>query len=181
MTYRVIIEPTADRGIREAYRWITENRFNALSNYHICIGDLILTRKGSLGNARLVNALPHPGIVDSDSIRIRVDERLIKQTFLALLLHEARYISEQITLSKRGAILPGLNTQTIANISIILPPINEQTVLMTFISTAVSEIDDHLEACDRAIDLLQERRTALISAAVTGKIDVRGLAGAEAA
>jgi plasmid stabilization system protein ParE len=26
MTYRVIVEPTADRGIRETYRWIAENR-----------------------------------------------------------------------------------------------------------------------------------------------------------
>jgi type I restriction enzyme S subunit len=157
-------------------RWISKNRFIALANYHVDIGDLLLTRKGSLGNARLVIALPWPGIIDSDTIRIRVDKRQVVPTFIATLLHEARYVSEQITLTKRGAILPGLNSETIANISIILPPIEQQREVLEFMATAVSGIDDEVKACEQAIDLLQERRTALISAAVTGKIDVRGLA-----
>jgi type I restriction enzyme S subunit len=41
--------------------------------------------------------------------------------------------------------------------------------------------DRLIRESERAIDLLQERRTALISAAVTGKIDVRGLAAEDAA
>jgi type I restriction enzyme S subunit len=44
-----------------------------------------------------------------------------------------------------------------------------------------AKVDELMAAATRAIDLLQERRTALISAAVTGKIDVRGLSGTEAA
>jgi type I restriction enzyme S subunit len=45
----------------------------------------------------------------------------------------------------------------------------------------LKQFDDLTAEAERAIDLLQERRTALISAAVTGKIDVRGLAESEAA
>jgi len=43
------------------------------------------------------------------------------------------------------------------------------------------KVNELTVAANRSIDLLQERRTALISAAVTGKIDVRGLSGTEAA
>ena len=162
-------------------RWISKGRFESLANYHIANGDLLLTRKGSLGNARLVQNLRQPGIVDSDTIRIRVNGLLIMQTFLALLLHEARYVSEQITLSKRGAILPGLNSDTVANIAIILPPLDQQREVMGVLTKVTSEIDDSIGACENATNLLQERRTALISAAVTGKIDVRGLVETEAA
>jgi type I restriction enzyme, S subunit len=174
-------ENTISGNFSLGHRWISEERFNALSNYHVGPGDLLLTRKGSLGNARLVESLPHPGIADSDTIRVRVDQNLISEGLLEILLHEARYVSEQIALAKRGAILAGLNSETIANIAIILPPSNEQDALMKFIAQETAKFDTLTAEAQRAIDLLQERRIALISAAVTGQIDVRGHVKAEAA
>jgi type I restriction enzyme S subunit len=50
-----------------------------------------------------------------------------------------------------------------------------------YLGDATNKIDALTAEAQRAIDLLQERRTALISAAVTGKIDVRGLAESGAA
>lgn len=157
-------------------RWISKDRFETLANYQIQSGDLVLTRKGSLGNARLIKTLPHPGIADSDTIRLRLKENMVRSDFVELLLHTAEYVSVQIALSKRGAILSGLNSETIANISIVLPPLATQLELMQFLKSRNLEFDENINTCERAIDLLQERRTALISAAVTGKIDVRGLA-----
>ena len=162
-------------------RWISEDRFGELANYHVAIGDLLLTRKGSLGNARLVLELPQPGIADSDTIRVRVDERLILPTFLALLFHEADYIAQQINLAKRGAILAGLNSETIANITIVLPSIAQQKEVMAHLDIELAKFDTLTAEAQRAIALLQERRTALISAAVTGQIDVRQLAEKKAA
>ena len=52
---------------------------------------------------------------------------------------------------------------------------------MKFIAQETAKFDTLTAEAQRAIDLLQERRTALISAAVTGQIDVRGFAEAEAA
>ena len=63
----------------------------------------------------------------------------------------------------------------------VIPPINEQKLIIIYLSSELSKFDTLTAEAQRAIDLLQERRTALISAAVTGKIDVRGLAEAEAA
>jgi len=57
-----------------------------------------------------------------------------------------------------------------------LPPLEEQTEIVSFLEREVSKFDTLTTESQRAIDLLQERRTALISAAVTGQIDVRGLA-----
>lgn len=58
------------------------------------------------------------------------------------------------------------------------PPLSEQLAIAEFIQTATDEIDTLSTEAKRAIELFKERRSALISAAVTGKIDVRGLAPA---
>jgi len=156
-------------------RWVTEERFNVMRSYQIEVGDLLLTRKGSLGNARLIANIQQPGVIDSDTIRVRVQPNLMQPELLALLLHEADYISDQIALAKRGAILPGLNSETIANIEIALPPHDQQVALLQFLREQRGQFDQLVADAQLSIHLLQERRSALISAAVTGKIDVRGL------
>lgn len=61
------------------------------------------------------------------------------------------------------------------------PLINEQLEIATFLDTETTKYDTLTAEAERAIELLQERRTALISAAVTGQIDVRQLAQGVAA
>ena len=62
-----------------------------------------------------------------------------------------------------------------------IPPIDEQAVIVSGIIDSLKKLDALSAKAQHAIDLLQERRTALISAAVTGQIDVRGLVELEAA
>ena len=56
-----------------------------------------------------------------------------------------------------------------------LPPLEEQTSIVRFLNNETAKLDALITEAEEAISLLQERRTALISAAVTGKIDVRGM------
>jgi type I restriction enzyme, S subunit len=51
----------------------------------------------------------------------------------------------------------------------------EQNEIVSYIESELEKFDPLTAEAQQAITLLQERRTALISAAVTGKIDVRGL------
>jgi type I restriction enzyme S subunit len=55
------------------------------------------------------------------------------------------------------------------------PPKTEQAAIAAFLDQETAKLDTLTTEAKTAIILLQERRTALISAAVTGKIDVRGL------
>ena len=65
---------------------------------------------------------------------------------------------------------------------ICLPPTDEQQAILSQVAIDLGRMTALSEEAKRAITLLEERRAALISAAVTGKIDVRGLAAeAEAA
>ena len=68
---------------------------------------------------------------------------------------------------------PGIYLGTLENIRIPVTPISEQAHILETASAKVVEVNDLIAEAQRAIDLLQERRTALIFTAVTGQIDVR--------
>jgi len=67
-----------------------------------------------------------------------------------------------------------LRLEAWTSIALPIPPVTEQLVIVRAISESMRQFDTLTTEAQRAIDLLQERRTALISAAVTGQIDVRG-------
>jgi type I restriction enzyme S subunit len=69
-----------------------------------------------------------------------------------------------------------INQSTIKEIFLPIPPLAEQTLILIDIQEEVRYSEENIEYSREAISLLQERRSALISAAVTGQIDVRGLA-----
>lgn len=68
-----------------------------------------------------------------------------------------------------------LNQELIRNAKLVLPPLAEQRAIAAFLDRECGRLDTLITEAERAIVLLKERRAALISAAVTGKIDVRGL------
>jgi len=74
-----------------------------------------------------------------------------------------------------------INIGTLNEVILALPPINEQNEIVASVRQASARFDELYQKADRAVALLHERRAALITAAVTGQIDVRGLPPAEAA
>ncbi len=75
-----------------------------------------------------------------------------------------------------GSAQPRLNIEHVDAYLVTVPPLEEQRSIVAQLNEELSQLSELTAEAERAIDLLQERRTALISAAVTGKIDVRGLA-----
>jgi type I restriction enzyme S subunit len=75
--------------------------------------------------------------------------------------------------AKQGATVESIEQAYLANTVFPLPPIKEQEAIIEFINQQVDMFDELTAEAVRGIELLKERRSALISAAVTGKIDVR--------
>lgn len=72
-----------------------------------------------------------------------------------------------------SAAQPGLAVERIKDLHIPIPPSSEQKLISRFLDFEIQLFESIKDKCNQSITLLQERRTALISAAVTGKIDVR--------
>jgi type I restriction enzyme, S subunit len=78
-------------------------------------------------------------------------------------------------LYSTSTAVPSMTQNDLGSIYFAIPDIEEQQTIAAFLDRETSKLDTLTTEAKTAITLLQERRTALISAAVTGKIDVRGL------
>jgi hypothetical protein len=144
----------------------SEEQYGKLEKYALRPGDIVLTRKGSLGKARLVPRDIQRGIADSDTIRIRMNGGRPTRELMVRLLHEAEYLQVQIEINSRGAILGGLNTATIGSLVIAVPG-DEEARIIQFLESETAKVDTLIAKQERLIELLQEKRQALISHAVT--------------
>ena len=91
--------------------------------------------------------------------------QMLNQDFIAI-----------VDSSTFGAKMPRVAWEFMSYMMLTVPPTEEQTAIAVFLDTETAKLDALTTEAQRAIALLQERRSALISAAVTGKIDVRGAA-----
>jgi type I restriction enzyme S subunit len=97
--------------------------------------------------------------------------------FLALLLRgSSRETLGRVDEAAHGTKVLRLEDWT--SLPLPIPPVHEQLKIVAEVVRRLAQLDTLTTEAQRAIDLLQERRTALISAAVTGQIDVRGAVAA---
>lgn len=85
----------------------------------------------------------------------------------------------QLSYLSNATTIEVIYSNTMACIVVPVPPLEEQKAIVDFINEESSRYGELSESAQRAVLLLQERRTALISAAVTGKIDVRNYAATQ--
>lgn len=129
---------------------------------------LICTRNGS---ARLIgkSALIHGRAVGQTWGAFMAVFRSTVNDYLYWVLNSALF-ERQLGLFATSTINQ-LTTEMLHNMRIAVPPRDEQVRIITHIETAVAKVDDVLREAERTVSLLRERREALISAAVTGRID----------
>lgn len=141
-------------------------------------GDLLISRANTreLVGSAAVATDNYPRLMLCDKLyRLRIDPDQCAAQFVALLLGTSM-ARNQIELAAGGASASMVNIAqgTILNLQIGLPGVNEQVTILTVLKKKTGRIDTLIAKAEQAIALQKEHRTALISAAVTGKIDVRG-------
>ena len=107
-----------------------------------------------------------------DVCLIRLDEKALPEYVLFVL--KSAVVSKQLDLAMVGSTFKRINVDDIRNFSVAFPPHEEQVIVVEELNRISGKYDGLVEKAQSAIELMQERRTALISATVTGKIDVRG-------
>lgn len=138
------------------------------------VGDIIVVRSGAhTGDSAIVRKEHCPAIAGFDMVV--KPNALCNPDYLQFCLLSAFVEEGQIALERMRAAQPHLNAEELGNCQIVLPPLDEQNRIAEFLLFLASAADELIDEAHSAVSILQERRAALISAAVTGKIDVRGL------
>ena len=135
------------------------------------IGDILFTTEAPLGNIALVDR--EDIALAQRIIRFRLEQRLFNSQFV-LYAMIADYYQNQLQSLSTGSTAEGLKASKLPLLRIMAPPIIEQQIIADFLYRETAKIVQLVAKVEAAIERLQEYRSALITAAVTGKIDVRG-------
>lgn len=149
----------------------------------VSVGDVLVSRAS--GSSELVGSTAYvascrPRLMLSDKIFRMHFDRTVDKRFFVLVMN-SRSIRLQIERAISGAegLANNLPQSALRTFLIPLPPIEEQREAVLWVQNEVTKIDTLIAKAQQAIELQKEHRTALISAAVTGKIDVRGMGDQE--
>ena len=135
-------------------------------------GDVLLAIVGAtLGKVAVIEDMEHFHIQRSLGI-FRVDSKKFYNYYLCNVLSSKGFQSllwQNVGFSAQ----PGIYLGALANFLMPTPPLDEQKKIVEFINIQVNKFEILINNAVKSVKFMQERRTALISAAVTGKIDVR--------
>ncbi len=156
--------------------YISVEHYATLGDHSVKAGDLLIAGLGDekipAGRACVAPENIEPAMVKADCFRFRLDPRRLQTSFAALQLTSTATVASSVLSS--GATRQRINLQSMSDRPIILPPQTEQSHILLFLEKMTLNINHVINHTQRQISLLHEYRAALISAAVTGRIDVRG-------
>lgn len=150
---------------------------STLAGRDVVTGDVLIAGLGdernTVGRACVAPDDISPAMVKADCFRFRLFTEIAVPAFVARQLSVSA--SADAGAFATGTTRSRIPLTVMATRKVSLPPAKEQQEIVSWIEQEMVKLDALCAECQQAIDLLKERRTALISAAVTGQIDVRGL------
>lgn len=167
---RGVFDPSENKTLPASLEPITE--------YEVRAGDILMSRaSGSpelVGSTALLGEVRERLMLSDKIFRIHLEENFSSSFFVWVM--NAQFMRAQIeqALSGGNGLANNLPQASLLAFLLAVPPSNEQDAIADFIDGQIRRLDAMISEGDTGIGLLQERRSALISAAVTGKIDVRG-------
>ena len=134
------------------------------------IGDILFTTEAPLGNVASVDR--EDIALAQRIIRFRMNSRFFDSGFILYGLMSDHFQIQLQSLST-GSTAAGLKASKLPILRVVTPPLKEQSIIAGFLDSATYKTDCMVAKVETAIECLQEYRATLVTAAVTGKIDVR--------
>ena len=133
------------------------------------VDTFVLTNSGAtLGVPKILRI---SGCINDGSVAfLNIDRRISKDFLYYYFTSQTADIRIRMN---QGMGQPNLNTNIVSRMPIPCPPQNEQVLIASYLDAACARLKSQVKAIHDSIEYMDEYRTALISAAVTGQIDVR--------
>jgi len=145
----------------------------AISGKYYCPAGSILYSK-IRPSLRKVAIAPHAVLCSADIYPMNADTSRLANRFLRYLLLSDGFSDFAINESDRVA-MPKINRESLASFRMPIPPLPEQRAIAAHLDRETAKIDRLISETEETITLMQERRSALISSVVTGKLQVPGI------
>ena len=132
-------------------------------------GDVIVSTVRTYLRAIAAIHAPESGLIVSTGFAVLRPRRL-ESSFASYALRAPHFV-EQVVANSVGVSYPAINASTLTCFSIPYPEVDEQRAIADFLDHETAKIDALVARKERLIELLQEKRTALITRAVTRGLD----------
>ena len=152
--------------------YVTAEWSKAHSKSILKAGDVLIVQTGDIGQCAAVPK-EWEGCNCHALIIVQLTQGYGSGEYLSAFLR-SDYGRNVLLQMQTGALHPHLECGKVREIKVLLPPPDEQLEIMVYLNRRASKLQATVHRVREAIEKLREYRTALISAAVTGKIDVRG-------
>lgn len=152
--------------------YITQAKNKAMRKGRLQSGDILFVNRGDIGKLALITKKHEGSNLNSQIAYLRCLDEKIHNKYLLYFL-SSDYIKNILLSMKMGSVLTQFPIGNLLEIIVPLASNDEQLKIANYLDYETTKINQLIEKAERQILLIQERRTALISAAVTGKIDVR--------
>lgn len=175
---RPIINPSHignDHVLPDSRIAVSEEKASALARHAFAIGDLVVARRGELARCAVISESEAGYLCGTGSALLRPMQNRLNPSFLAMA-YGTRRNRDALQLESVGSTMDSVNADIIGSLRIPLPPVAAQERTVAEVLLRWREIDTLISKAEQFIALAKERRSALITAAVTGQIDVTGKA-----
>ncbi|OEF93688.1 hypothetical protein A142_19995 [Vibrio splendidus 12E03] len=114
--------------------YVSHEKALDLKAYSIVGGDIVMTRKGNVGNCYIYPDNLQSGIMHSDLLRIRPCSSTVSASFLQKQFMYSKDVEGQLKLISQGAIMAGINVTKLKSLMLLSPPLEEQKEYEKFLS-----------------------------------------------
>lgn len=149
---------------------ITTETAERLRRYRLQIGDVVFARRGDIGRCATVRKDQEGWLCGTGSMVVRLKTGL--PDYFSQVFSSAGF-SSLLELHAVGTTMLNLNPSILGRMRVPVPPVHEQKIIVDYLDRETTRIDQLVAKVETAIARLTEYRQALITSAVTGKIDVR--------
>jgi type I restriction enzyme S subunit len=167
----------AERLTLDALNRTTREIEAAYARSRLVGGDILIAIRGSVGETAVVPDELTGANLTQDAARIAARHD-VNKVWLRWILH-APAVAQQVQSRVTGATIKGINIWDLKRVLIPAPPRHVQDRIASIAVEGVEHARHLITKIDRQVNVLAERRSALITAAVTGQIDVTTARGVE--
>jgi type I restriction enzyme, S subunit len=150
--------------------FISWQKYHESPEIMVAHGDVLVAQRGSCGKVALIDGEIGPATINPSMVVLK-NLRIHGDFLWYWLLGD--FVQGTFKMYLSATAVPMISQQQIGNVPICIPPSDEQNAIVRYLRQETAKIDQLIIKVEAAIERLQEYRTALITAAVTGKIDVR--------
>lgn len=152
---------------------VTPAKAAQLRRHGLKAGDLVVARRGELGRCGVARDEDVGFLCGTGSALVRPEQDRLMPDFAALVFSSRRN-RDALSLASVGSTMDNLNADILGALRVPVPTLDEQVALVASVAEATAKIDRLIAETERFIALSKERRSALITAAVTGQLAVPG-------